>query len=115
MPWRFHNRWLGKIKWPRSLYLRLLAAGITIALKIVVQNLVWVRSAEFIDAAEQPWLVEVRGAAARIFSLMMTNFGFQPGILDFWMLLSDWQNGSFIILLALGLLLLGYSALSRQL
>jgi hypothetical protein len=46
---------------------------------------------------------------------MMTNFGFQPGILDFWMLLSDWQNGSFIILLALGLLFLGYSALSRQL
>jgi hypothetical protein len=46
---------------------------------------------------------------------MMTNFGFQPGILDYWMLLSDWQNGSLAILLTLGLLLLGYSALSRQL
>jgi hypothetical protein len=34
---------------------------------------------------------------------MMTNFGFQPGILDYWMLLTDWHNGSFAILLALGL------------
>jgi hypothetical protein len=42
---------------------------------------------------------EFSGAAVRIFALMMTNFGFQPGILDFWMLLTDWQNGSLIILL----------------
>jgi hypothetical protein len=38
----------------------------------------------------------------------MTNFGFQPGILDYWMLLTDWRNGSFAILLALGVLLVGY-------
>jgi hypothetical protein len=38
---------------------------------------------------------------------MMTNFGFQPGILDYWMLLTDWHNGSFAILLALGILLAG--------
>jgi hypothetical protein len=25
---------------------------------------------------------------------MVTNFGFQPGILDYWMLLTDWRNGS---------------------
>jgi hypothetical protein len=38
----------------------------------------------------------------------MTNFGFQPGILDYWMLLTDWRNGSFAILLASGVLLVGY-------
>jgi hypothetical protein len=33
---------------------------------------------------------------------MTTNFGFSPGILDYWMLLADWRNGSFAILLAIG-------------
>jgi hypothetical protein len=36
----------------------------------------------------------------------MTDFGFQPGIVDFvdyWMLLTDWRNGSFSILARLRL------------
>jgi hypothetical protein len=41
---------------------------------------------------------------------MMSNFGFQPGILDYWMLLTDWHNGSFAILLALGILLAGHAS-----
>jgi hypothetical protein len=44
---------------------------------------------------------------------MMTNFGFQPGILDYWMLLSDWHNGAFAGLLALGVLLVGYALATR--
>jgi hypothetical protein len=40
---------------------------------------------------------------------MMPNFGFQPGVLDYWILLSDWRNGSFAILLALGILMVGYA------
>jgi hypothetical protein len=36
---------------------------------------------------------------------LMIDFGFQPGIVDYWMLLTDWRNGSFSILAALGLLL----------
>jgi hypothetical protein len=39
---------------------------------------------------------------------MMPNFGFAPGILDYWALLTDWRNGTFAILLALGLLV-GYA------
>jgi hypothetical protein len=45
----------------------------------------------------------------------MTDFGFQPGILDYWMLLTDWRNGSFAILLALGVLLVGYAQAQRSL
>jgi hypothetical protein len=45
---------------------------------------------------------------------MMTNFGFSPGILDYWMLLTDWHNGSFAILLALGVLLVGYVLSTRN-
>jgi hypothetical protein len=44
---------------------------------------------------------------------MMTNFGFSPGVLDYWMLLTDWRNGSFAILLALGVLLVGYTLSTR--
>jgi hypothetical protein len=44
----------------------------------------------------------------------MTDFGFQPGILDYWMLLSDWRNGSFAILLALSVLFLGYTLVSSN-
>jgi hypothetical protein len=39
----------------------------------------------------------------------MTTFGFQLGIRDFWTLLTDWRNGSFAILLALGVLLVSYA------
>ena len=35
----------------------------------------------------------------------MTDFGFQPGIVDYWVLLTDWRNGSFSILVALGVFL----------
>jgi hypothetical protein len=45
---------------------------------------------------------------------MMPNFGFQPGILDYWMLLTDWRNGTFAILLALGVLLVGYALATRN-
>jgi hypothetical protein len=36
------------------------------------------------------------------------NFGFAPGILEYWILLSDWRNGSFAILLALSVIFVGY-------
>jgi hypothetical protein len=39
---------------------------------------------------------------------MITDFGFAPGILEYWMLLSDWRNGSFAILLTLSVLFVGY-------
>jgi hypothetical protein len=39
---------------------------------------------------------------------MITDFGFAPGILDYWILLSDGRNGSFAILLALSVLFVGY-------
>ena len=45
---------------------------------------------------------------------MMPDFGFQPGILDYWMLLTDWRNGTFAILLALGVLVAGYTLASRN-
>jgi hypothetical protein len=45
---------------------------------------------------------------------MVTNFGFSPGVLDYWMLLTDWRNGSFAILLALGVLLVGYTLSTRH-
>ena len=45
---------------------------------------------------------------------MTTNFGFQPGILDYWMLLSDWRNGSFAILLALTVLFFAGYVLARR-
>jgi hypothetical protein len=45
---------------------------------------------------------------------MMPNFGFQPGILDYWMLLTDWRNGTFAMLLALGVLLVGCAVATRH-
>jgi hypothetical protein len=42
---------------------------------------------------------------------MTTNFGFSPGILDYWMLLADLRNGSFAILLAVGV---GYVLATRN-
>jgi hypothetical protein len=44
---------------------------------------------------------------------MMTN-GYHPGILDYWMLLTDWRNGSFAILLALAVLLVGHALATRN-
>ena len=35
----------------------------------------------------------------------MNNFGYPPGILDYWVLLTDWRNGSFALIpLALAVL-----------
>jgi hypothetical protein len=31
----------------------------------------------------------------------MSTFGYYPGAIDYWMLLTDWRNGSIAILLAL--------------
>jgi hypothetical protein len=45
---------------------------------------------------------------------MMPNFGFQPGVLDYWMLLADWRNGTFAIMLALGVLVAGYAVATRN-
>jgi hypothetical protein len=45
---------------------------------------------------------------------MMPDFGFQPGILDYWMLLTDLRNGAFAILLALGVLVVGYALATRD-
>jgi hypothetical protein len=45
---------------------------------------------------------------------MMPNFGFQPGVLDYWMLLADWRNGTFAILISLGVLLVGYALATRN-
>jgi hypothetical protein len=45
---------------------------------------------------------------------MMTNFGFAPGVLDYWVLLTDWRNGSCAITLALGVLLVGYAFGTRN-
>jgi hypothetical protein len=45
---------------------------------------------------------------------MMPDFGFQPGILDYWMLLSDWRNGTFTISLALGVLVVGHALATRN-
>jgi hypothetical protein len=46
---------------------------------------------------------------------MMANFGFHPGILDYWMLLTDWRNGSFVLIpLALAVLLVGDALATRN-
>jgi hypothetical protein len=45
---------------------------------------------------------------------MMPDFGFQPGILDYWMLLTDWRNGTFAILLAVGVLAVGFALATRN-
>jgi hypothetical protein len=45
---------------------------------------------------------------------MMPNFGFTPGVLEYSMLLTDWRNASFAILLALCVLLVGYILTTRN-
>jgi hypothetical protein len=39
----------------------------------------------------------------------MATFGFYPGPIDYWMLITDWRNGSIAILLAIGAFAVGYS------
>jgi hypothetical protein len=71
---------------------------------------------DLLIAAEQPaGVVEsLRPIRRRQGFTLMTDFGFKPGILDYWMLLSDWRNGSFAILLALSVLFLGYTLVSSH-
>jgi len=72
---------------------------------------------DLLIAAEQPGRVGVaslRPIRRRQGFPLMTDFGFQPGILDYWMLLSDWRNGSSAILLALSVLFLGYTLVSSN-
>jgi hypothetical protein len=39
----------------------------------------------------------------------MSTFGFYPGPIDYWMLITDWRNGSIAILLAIGAFAVGYA------
>jgi hypothetical protein len=39
----------------------------------------------------------------------MSTFGFYPGPIDYWMLVTDWRNGSIAIMLAIGALIVGYA------
>jgi hypothetical protein len=55
-----------------------------------------------------------RGCIRKDIPVMTTNFGFSPGILDYWMLVADWRSGSFAILLAVGVLLVGYALATRN-
>jgi hypothetical protein len=42
--------------------------------------------------------------------LIMSTFGYYPGPIDYWMLVTDWRNGSVaIIMLAIGALIVGYA------
>jgi hypothetical protein len=43
----------------------------------------------------------------------MSTFGYYPGPIDYWMLITDWRNGSIAILLAMGAFLFVY-ALTRR-
>jgi hypothetical protein len=39
----------------------------------------------------------------------MSTFGFYPGPIDYWMLVTDWRAGSITIMLAIGALIAGYA------
>jgi hypothetical protein len=39
----------------------------------------------------------------------MATFGYYPGPIDYWMLITDWRNGSIAILLAIGAFAVGYA------
>jgi hypothetical protein len=39
----------------------------------------------------------------------MSTFGYYPGPIDFWMLVTDWRNGSIALMLAIGALIVGYA------
>jgi hypothetical protein len=39
----------------------------------------------------------------------MATFGFYPGPIDYWMLVTDRRNGSIAIMLAIGGLIIGYA------
>jgi hypothetical protein len=39
----------------------------------------------------------------------MSTFGFYPGPIDYWMLITDWHNGSIAMMLVIGALVVGYA------
>jgi hypothetical protein len=39
----------------------------------------------------------------------MATFGFYPGPIDYWMLVTDWRNGSIAIVLVIGAFAVGYA------
>jgi hypothetical protein len=40
----------------------------------------------------------------------MATFGFYPGLIDYWVFVTDWRNGLIaLVLLAIGALVLGYA------
>jgi hypothetical protein len=82
-------------------------------LKVMVMFVVGVRAAEFERPRNNHSRWEFTPVRRKDIPPMMTNFGFSPGVLDYWMLLTDWRNGSFAILLALGVLLVGYTLSTR--
>jgi hypothetical protein len=43
----------------------------------------------------------------------MSTFGFYPGPINYWMLVTDWRGGSIAIMLAIGALIAGYFACPR--
>jgi hypothetical protein len=44
---------------------------------------------------------------------IMSTFGFYSGPIDYWMLVTDWRNGSIAIMLVIGALIVGYAARPR--
>src|ERR1700723_202273 len=44
---------------------------------------------------------------------LMSTFGFYPGPINYWMLVTDWRGGSIAITLAIGALIVGYFACPR--
>jgi hypothetical protein len=40
---------------------------------------------------------------------LMSTFGFYPGPIDYWMLVTDWRGGSIAIMLVIGALIVGYA------
>ena len=45
---------------------------------------------------------------------IMSTFGYYPGPIDYWMLVTDWRNGSIAIMLAIGALIVGYAFRTRS-
>jgi hypothetical protein len=40
---------------------------------------------------------------------LVSTFGFYPGPIDYWMLVTDWRGGSIAIMLAIGALIVGFA------
>jgi hypothetical protein len=44
---------------------------------------------------------------------IMSTFGYYPGPIDYWMLVTDWRNGSIAIMLVIGAFVVGYKFRTR--